>query len=78
MQNIGGRTYETCISTGTSDQDFGTSVAYLTGETKDPSADKIIVSKEANESLFELTKGLSDQDAAFVERMLAYYKKIKK
>ncbi|MBR5974060.1 MAG: helix-turn-helix transcriptional regulator [Clostridiales bacterium] len=53
---------------------FGTSVAYLTGESEDISPDIIIIEKEKDPELFLLVQRISaDKDAA--SRILEYYKK---
>ena len=55
---------------------FKTSVAYLTGETDDPTVDQICISREENAYLFELVRDLSTRDTAQAKRLLTYYKKL--
>lgn len=58
-------------------QRLGTSAAYLTGETEDMRADQIVVSKDGNPALFELTEQCMGADEKTLKRLLAYYHKIK-
>lgn len=54
-------------------QCFGTSVAYLTGETDDMSPDSLIVSKQDNPALFELVNLCNDENPEMIHRLLKYY-----
>ena len=56
---------------------LGTSYAYLCEETDDPAPDQVLVLQEKNPVLFELTWNLSKEDPYMLQRVLAYYKKIK-
>ena len=53
-------------------QCFGTSVAYLTGETDEFEPDKIVIDKSANPDLFELIQAISNCDNSTVKRLLVY------
>ena len=55
---------------------FGTSVAYLSGESEDMSPDFIMINKKENPELFELIKVLSVYDTERQNRLLAYAKKL--
>ena len=55
---------------------LNTSVAYLTGQTEDPSADQMLLSRSENGPLFELASVLNSQESAQARRLLAYYKKL--
>ena len=55
---------------------FGTSVAYLVGDSEDISPDFITIRKNETPELFELVQSLSDYDAATQKRILAYAKKL--
>ena len=53
-----------------------TSVAYLTGESKDMKPDFIIINKKEAPELFELIETISAYDPATQKRLLAYAKKL--
>ncbi len=53
-------------------QCFGTSVAYLTGETDEINPDKIVITKKNNPELFEFVQSLSDCDEDFIRRITIY------
>ncbi len=55
---------------------FGTSVAYLTGESNDMSPDYKVINKAASPELFELIEILSDCDSPKLKRILAYAQKL--
>ena len=55
---------------------FGTSVAYLIGESEDISPDSIVINKNDAPELFELVQSLSDSDPSFQRRIWAYAKKL--
>ena len=57
---------------------LNTSVGYLTGETDDPIADRILISRTENAPLFELATYLNSQDPSQAQRLLAYYQKLLK
>ena len=59
-------------------QKFGTSVAYLTGNSASPDVQYIIVSKEKNSSLFSLVTELQTCDQKTLDRLLAYYRLLTK
>lgn len=59
-------------------QCFGTSVDYLLGNTNDMSPDCIVIRKDTDPELYELYRGLSDQDSSVRKRMITYYDKINK
>lgn len=55
---------------------LSTSVGYLTGETDDPSPDRILVHKEEQPVLFEIAQGFPELSKTERRRLLAYYKKL--
>ena len=55
---------------------FGTSVAYLIGDSEDISPDSIVISKNDAPELFELVQSLSDSDSSVQRRIMAYAKKL--
>ena len=55
---------------------FGTSVAYLTGESGDMTPDFIIIDKNGTPELFELVQSLSAYDSDAQKRIFAYAKKL--
>ena len=57
---------------------LGTSVAFLVGETDDVSPDVVIVHKNEDPLLFELTKSVQRADTATLQRLLNYYRVINK
>ncbi len=57
---------------------LNTSASYLTGETDDPAADQILVTRDKNDKLFELVMKIDNDESEHIERLLAYYEKIKK
>ena len=59
-------------------QIFGTSVSYLCGETEDPAATEILVSRQTTPVLFDLVKELSSENSSMHRRMLAYYQALGK
>lgn len=55
---------------------LGTSVAYLTGESKDMKPDFIMISKKEAPELFELIETLSTYNSATQKRLLAYAQRL--
>ena len=55
---------------------FNTSVDYLTGQTDDPSADQILLTRSEDPHLFKLATELSKKETDLSKRMLAYYSKL--
>ena len=53
-----------------------TSVAYLTGETDNPEADSIYISKENNTLQYELACEIMNPESELGKRVIAYYKKL--
>lgn len=53
-------------------QCFGTSVAYLTGETDEFTPDKIVITQKNSPELFEFVQSFSDCDNDFIKRISAY------
>ena len=59
-------------------QVLGTSEAFLIGESDDDSADTVLVHKNENPVLYEITSGAKDMKEKQLERLLAYYKELVK
>ena len=57
-------------------QCFGTSVAYLTGETDEFAPDKIVVDKNTNPELFNLLNVCANSDDAALRRISLYAKEL--
>lgn len=55
---------------------LNTSVDYLIGESDDPSADRILVTKKDNPILFEISEGFDSLDDSQKNRMLNYFHKM--
>ncbi|CBK75206.1 Helix-turn-helix [Butyrivibrio fibrisolvens 16/4] len=53
-------------------QCFGTSVAYLTGETDEINPDKVVITKMNSPELFNLILSVSECDDAFIRRISTY------
>ena len=68
-------TYATIIQMA---QVLGTSADFLTGKTKDETADSTIVKKESNPVLFEMVDGAKNFDEQQLARLYKYYKEISK
>lgn len=57
---------------------LGTSVAYLSGKTNDISPDVVSIHKDTDPILFELIKSMENADDATLQRLLSYYRQLKK
>ena len=55
-----------------------TSFAFLIGETDDISSDIVIIHKDSDPLLFEITKNIQDADTATLQRLLSYYQLMNK
>ena len=53
---------------------LGTSVAYLTGESDKSSPDRLVVLKDNDPILFEISNGFDSLNELQKERLLAYYR----
>ena len=53
---------------------LGTSVAYLTGESNVSSPDRLVVLKDNDPILFEISNGFDSLNKLQKERLLAYYR----
>lgn len=53
-------------------QCFGTSVAYLTGETDVMEPDKIVIDRTSNPELFKLVQTFANSDDDFIKRICSY------
>ena len=59
-------------------QVLGTSVDYLTGKSEESSADTAVVHKDEEPILYEIANGAKNFNEAQINRLLAYYREIKK
>ena len=53
-------------------QCFGTSVAYLTGETDEMEPDKIVIDRTSNPELFKFVQTFANSDDDFIKRISLY------
>lgn len=84
LSKMGYLRYETADRTPSSQtlvfiaQKLGTSPEYLAGLTDDPLPREILISQSSDPELFELVKDLIEMDDSTRNRLLAYFRRIKK
>lgn len=59
-------------------QKLGTSPEYLSGLTDDPSPRELLVSRDFDPELFDIVTDLMGQNSPTRDRLLAYYRRLKK
>ena len=84
LSKMGYLRYETAVRTPSYQtlvfiaQKLGTAPEYLSGQTDDPSPNEVVVSRDFDPELYEIVTDIMDQNSNARDRLLAYYRRIKK
>ena len=84
LSKMGYLRYETAVRTSSYQtlvfiaQKLRTSPEYLAGLTDDPSPQELLVSRDSDPELFDILIDIADKNSSARDRLLAYYREIKK
>lgn len=84
LSKMGYLRYETAVRTPSYQtlvfiaQKLRTSPEYLAGLTDDPSPRELLISRDSDPELFDILLDIADKDSSARDRLLTYYREIKK